>query len=118
MSGTITLRWRNRRTAVRIDDILYIESYNRHLSVFTLNGKTEVVGKLSEMAEHLPETDFLCIHKSFVVNMKYITEIDGRGAVLTDGSVLPVSVRRKTAAIKKFDSYCDMRGVGKCLFWE
>lgn len=116
MSSIITLRWRNRRTAVNVGDILYAESYNRHLSVYTLNGKTEVVGKLGDLINLLPENEFVSIHKSFTVNMKYITRINGSGAVLTDGTVLPVSVRKRKAAVEKFDRYCRERGGEKCLF--
>ena len=116
MSSTITLRWRNRRTSVRVDEIVYVESYNRHLSVYTVSGKTEIVGKLGDFMRLLPENEFLSIHKSFTVNMKFITGINECGAVISDGTVLPVSVRKRKAAVEKFDGYCLERGEEKCLF--
>ena len=112
MNSLITLRWRNNRITVNTDDIIYIESYNRHLSVNTIRGKTEIVDKLCDFFELLPQEDYLIIHKSFAVNMNYIKELGSSCAVMANGDVLPVSVRRKTQALKLFDEYCKKRGAG------
>jgi DNA-binding LytR/AlgR family response regulator len=106
MNDFILLKWRNRRMTVGIDDICYVESYNRHLSVHIVNQTIEVVGKLSEIMTQLG-SDFICIHKSFAVNMKYIFKIDNNGVTMNSGDLLPVSVRKKTQVVNSFDSFCE-----------
>ncbi len=106
LNREITLKWRNRRTTVTPDEIVYIESYNRHLTVVTVNGKTEIVGKLDEFVKMLPHGEFLSVHKSFAVNMRYIKKINRCDVTMTNGSVVPVSVRRKSAAVREYDFYC------------
>ena len=106
--NSILLKWRNKRMTVNVDDICYIESYNRHLSVHTVNQTVEVVGKLDEIMFCL-SGDFIRIHKSFAVNMNYIFKIDGNGVTLNSGDVIPISVRKKTQVLNLFDSFCEKR---------
>ncbi|MBR6335668.1 MAG: LytTR family transcriptional regulator [Clostridia bacterium] len=116
MSHLITIRWRNKRKIINAEKIVYVESYNRHLIICTETEKCEIVGKLGDFICLLPEGMFLSIHKSFAVNMKYISELSAEGAVMIDGTVLPVSVRRKTRALETFDRFCKERGDEQCIF--
>ena len=105
--GFITLKWRNNRIKVNTADIVYVESYNRHLIICTCDGKkAEIVGKLGEFIKLLPHELFISIHKSFAVNMKYISEFNEGGVVMTIGETLPVSVRRKSETLRAFDEFC------------
>ncbi len=106
MDNFLLLKWRNKRMTVNIEEICYIESYNRHLSVHTVNQTFEVVGKLGEVMTLLG-SDFICIHKSFAVNMNYILRIDENGVTMKSGDILPVSVRKKSIVIDSFDRYCE-----------
>ncbi len=110
MNSEIILRWRNERTAVSPDEIIYVESYNRHLIVFTLHAKTEIVGKLDDFLELLPRDEFVSTHKSFAVNMKYISGINRDDVLMVNGALVPMSVRRKTLTLRKYDEYCKYSG--------
>ena len=106
MNSEIILRWRNERTAVSPDEIIYVESYNRHLIIITTKTRTEIVGKLSDFMELLPREEFVSTHKSFAVNMKYISGIDRDDVLMVNGDLVPMSVRRKTLTLRKYDAYC------------
>ena len=110
MGKYITLKWRNNIKSINTDEIIYIESYNRHLCVYSIKGKTEVVGKLSEIINDLPMNEFLNIHKSFVVNMNFIDEINSDGAVINPELILPIRVRKKSLSLSKFNLFCEERG--------
>ncbi|MCG8699026.1 MAG: LytTR family transcriptional regulator DNA-binding domain-containing protein, partial [Bacteroidales bacterium] len=89
------------RKSVRIpfDEILYVESFSDCVKI-NMVGKKEVVSKerLSSIEKMVPAT-FLRIHRSFIVNIKFITrfdynEVEIGGAVLNigrtyKGKVLP-----------------------------
>ena len=105
--GFITLKWRNNRIKVNTADIVYVESYNRHLNICTCDGKkAEIVGKLGEFIKLLPSELFISTHKSFAVNLRYIAEIGDCGVVMTNGEILPVSVRKKSETLRAFDGFC------------
>lgn len=68
----------SQRKSVRIlyDDIQYIESYSDFIKI-KLGGNKEIVSneRLSTIEKKLPNT-FLRIHRSFIVNLKYISRFD------------------------------------------
>lgn len=100
---TITLKWKNLRWQIAKTDIIYAESYARHITVHTAEKKYEVVGKLSDLYSALENCGFARIHQSFIVNIKNIKCFSYDSVTLTDGTVLPVSERKKASARAKVD---------------
>ena len=75
-------------------DILYLESNLRRIILHTAGKTAYLYGKLDDIAEKYP--GFIRIHKSYLVNRKYIRTISAGTVVLANGGILPVS--RKYAA--------------------
>lgn len=105
VNASIVLKWESTRNKIEIDKISYVEGYRRHLTVHTANGVFEAVGKMSEIQEILSPHGFVRIHQGFIVNMNYIKSFDVNEIELTDGSRVPVSVRKKQEALKIYDSF-------------
>ena len=82
-----------------IPNILRCEADRSYCKFYFTEKKSVVVSKpLSEFEDLLQECNFLRIHKSNMVNMGHVTKyVKGRGGyvVLSDGSHVDVSVRRK-----------------------
>ncbi len=78
-------------------EILYCEGENNYTRfTFTKNKPMLVSKTLGEYEELLGEQGFLRIHKSYLVNTKYVSKVDREGIVLmTDGKQLAISKRRK-----------------------
>ena len=87
-------------------DILYVESYLRKLQVYCSSGHSfEAVGKISELEAQLGVRGFFRIHKSYLVNLKYLKRIEPEQLWLQeDGEqtaiALPLS-RRKREKLRK-----------------
>lgn len=80
------------RTMVRLncDDIKWLESDSNYTTINLNNGNRRVVRiSLSELQQQLPTHQFLRIHKSHIVNKKYVTEINTNNIML-DTIELPV----------------------------
>lgn len=77
---------------VRLENILYIESYGHKMQFHMLNDSSSYVlsGNLMELEEMFREHGFCRIHKSYLVNMKYVENIRRYEAVLSNGEVLPI----------------------------
>lgn len=82
---------------IPIDRICYIESKAHRLFFNILENESEqynLYDKLDNMEEQLSMYGFLRIHKSFLVNTKYIEEIVNYVVWLKDGRQLPVPRER------------------------
>lgn len=97
------------RAVICINDILYCEGYNRHVIIYTNDGKYESVAKLSDIYEKLATHGFVQTHQGFIVNMSYIRRFDKESVTLKNGTKVPVSQRKRTEALKIFDDY--LKGV-------
>lgn len=94
---------------VDIDDIIHIAADSNY-SVFHLNNleKIAVSKVLKEYEEILPEHKFVRIHKSSIVNLKYIKEYtnkNGLQVVLHNGELIAVSRRRASDFFEKIKAF-------------
>lgn len=84
---------------ININDILRCESDNYYTNFFFMDGTRLLISKtLKENENLLHEHNFVRPHKSHLINTKYIKGFlknDGGYIVMTDGSEIPVSRRRK-----------------------
>jgi len=96
----ILLHTKNAIEIVTQSDITYLKADSNYCSVYTSNGKRIMVTKtLNSLEKLLDPNIFMRIHRSYTVNMNCIKKISsedgGHDVVLLDGSVVPVSRRRK-----------------------
>lgn len=75
-------------------DILYLESNLRRIILHTADKTAYLYGKLDDIAAKYPR--FIRIHKSYLVNCRYIRTVSAGTVALANGDILPVS--RKYAA--------------------
>ncbi len=61
--------------------------------------------KISDMEKCLEPYPFLRIHKSYLVNCRYIYSLQSKTVTLEDGTVLPVSRYRFLEIQSKFKEY-------------
>lgn len=75
------------------DKLEYLEIMNKTIFFHMTDGSVhESTGTLSDYEEKLlPRSDFFKIHRSYLVNLKQIQNLSGKGAVLCTGHILPVS---------------------------
>ena len=106
--GKIALPILNGLEMVNVDDIIKIKGENVYSIFHFLNGKKLVVSlTLKQVENMLSRGDFYRVHKSFIVNLKYMTRyVNGKGGtvVLADGSEVEVSRRNKADFLKRITS--------------
>ncbi len=91
------------------NELIFIEN-NKHKLTFNFYGKDKTLGlykKLDDVEKDLDGYGFLRMHKSYLVNVKYIKRIINYAAVLQDGRELPIP-REKIKQVK--EKYFEMRG--------
>lgn len=107
LNQSIVVKWQNQRIRIALDEISFIEGYNRHLIVHTTNGNFEIVGKISDIYTVLQPQGFVRTHQGFIVNMHYIRAIETDSVLLTNGQRVMMSVRMRYDTLKTYDSFVD-----------
>ena len=87
-------------TAVK--DIRYFEVKGHHVTAFFDDTEERVSGTMNEYEERLKSNGFIRIHKSFLVNFRFIESIGKTAVTLTGGSTLALSRNRVAETKKKF----------------
>lgn len=88
---------KNEQRIINLSDVLYCEVINRKINLHIVDGNiVEYYGKISELEQRLG-TDFFKSHRSYLVNLKYITGYNSNEITLSSGEKLPLSRGRKDA---------------------
>lgn len=91
---------------IPLNTIAYIESELRMVSIYLSDRKTQKQYKcyasISDLEEQLKEKGFLRIHKSYLVNMRYIKKYQCHELEMADGHLLPVSAKNYAEQKKKY----------------
>lgn len=86
-------------------DILYFQSDGRKVNIVMENDVQSFYGRLSEVEETCPESLFLRIHKSYLINLYNVKEITYKWVKMANEDVLDISrsnrvmIRRKVMEI-------------------
>lgn len=88
---SITLKVEYKSTAIRLQDILYIESMDNYIRVHLVDSPP-LMSQISmkSIQELLPGDKFIHIHKSYIVPVHRIASYNSRQLTLFNGSEIPV----------------------------
>lgn len=81
-------------TRIRLSDIYYIESMLRTIQIHTKDRNYTMVGKISKFEESLKHQHFIRVHKSFLVNLRYVQNIFKDTITLDNGEQILLSKHR------------------------
>lgn len=86
------------------NEIIHVESHNHQSHVHTKNDRYVVYEKISDILKRLPE-EFVQCHKSFLVNLEYVSALDGKEVVMKDGKRIAISRTYYNSMKDKFFTY-------------
>lgn len=99
------LVWNGNRTrSVSADDIYYIESSNRKVTLYLRHEKIEYYDKISSLESEL-KPDFFRIHKGYLVNIKYVERYDRAEVKMRNGDSLLISKYKYQDFVKRYLEY-------------
>ena len=108
MVNTLALRNGSKIKFISYNDILYCKADGRYTQVVLKNGKSILTASLLKSFENrLPCDLFLRIHKSYIINLNYITDynnIINGFLILGTNTKLRVSKRRKKRVLEILNS--------------
>lgn len=92
--------------SVRFREILYLESERHLITIWTKTDRHSCYGRLEKLLEQLPESFVQC-HKSYIVNMKEINQIERTGIRMEGGTIVPVSKSRYSTTRSRYLRYME-----------
>ncbi|MCC6726970.1 MAG: LytTR family transcriptional regulator, partial [Saprospiraceae bacterium] len=99
LTGRVALPNQNGYLFVEIDDIMLVESDGNYSSLHMKSEKPIFVTKsIGDMEEVLGDAGFYRVHRSFLVNLKFVREYikkDGGVLVMQNGKNVPIARGRK-----------------------
>ncbi len=86
------------------EDILFIEGLSEYVKIFTNQKMFISLVALKSILEQLPDTQFVRIHKSYIVALSNIESFNHQTVKLRNGKVLPIGRVYKEGFLKKAES--------------
>lgn len=108
-SVDVFLRSDGRYLRVFADDILFVKTENRRTYVQTLDAEYVTRGNIDEWCERLPKTFFYPVHKSYLVNLHYVTEYSYQALCVQGAYRIPIASRRQAVFRKHWFLYLQRR---------
>ena len=109
-SDTIFVKTEYKIVKITIADIRYIEAMSEYLKIYLDHEDKPIITLLSmkKMEERLPE-HFMRIHRSYIVNLTKIQEVNKNRVIMDADTYLPIGDMYKEA----FQRYLDAKFLGK-----
>lgn len=77
---------------IRLSDIIYVEGMSEYLRIYLENQEKPVIALLSmkKMEERLQNRHFMRIHRSYIINLKHIKEMNKSRITLSNDASMPI----------------------------
>jgi DNA-binding LytR/AlgR family response regulator len=90
---------------VKIDykDVIYIQALKNYVIIHTDHGKYITYLTMKEVEESMPPTIFMRVHKSAIINMEKVVQIEGNNIQLKDKTEIILGASYREAFINKLN---------------
>ena len=91
LDDTIFFKTEHKVVKVHMHDIRYVEGMSEYLKIY-VEGQRPIVVLLSmkRIEERLPAVKFMRIHRSYIVNLQKIQEVNKNRVILDNDTFLPI----------------------------
>lgn len=100
VSKKIQIETKDQTDIVYMKDIIFVEARERKVLVYTPKNIYESVQKIQFWVEKLPQSCFFQTHRSYIVNLRYVSGYDNTQVNLCDNRYYAYLTRRKYTAFK------------------
>lgn len=88
-SGSIFIKGEKKHHHVKLSEIIYVEACGNYSTIFLPNERIITPEKISALEMILAPENFIRIHKSFIVSVKMIREVEGN-QIRLENKTLPI----------------------------
>jgi DNA-binding LytR/AlgR family response regulator len=89
---------------INSNDIQYVEVFDHYLVYHTTKGELNVRGRISDVSEKLDQQRFVLCNRSFVVNLRYVSNMTADTLTVGDTQI-SISKSRRRELMQRFSSF-------------
>lgn len=108
---TYQIDWYAAKYTVKYQDIVYIETYCRHLLVHTVKKNYESIGSLKNVYQKLLSFGFIRSHQGYIVNLSHVETIHINNITMSTGDMVLLSRSERKNVLAAFNTYIS----GRCI---
>ena len=105
--GFIMIKWKGVKRAVNMRDIIYIESMDHSLLIHTVKGVFYDSHLLMDILKILNQTNFAQIHKSYIINMKFLVNYNSSMVQMIKDLQLNIGRKYKQSFFERYKKYLE-----------
>lgn len=90
---------------LNVEDIYYFESCNHQIEIVSKDRTFKISDSITNILNNFKAYGFSMPHKSFVINLLYVSSIKGYDVELTSGDRIPISQKRAVEFKAEFYSF-------------
>lgn len=84
------------RCKVQLSEIIYFESIGRKAKIVTTQETIEIYDSLTDINKQLEKSNFIRVHKSYIINYDHIAKLAGKQCTMENGEEINISqLKRK-----------------------
>lgn len=102
----IFLNTNQQKIAMPLSKLIYIESRGRKLIFHAQNAEPEIYGTMSDAEKGLDDR-FFCVHRSFILNMDFVSDYSHDGVRLTNAALIPLSKYKYKEFVRAYALYLE-----------
>lgn len=104
--GFVYVKSEYKLVKINFDDILYIEGVKDYIKIYFCDRRKPVMSlmNMKKLEDYLPKSQFMRVHRSFIVNMSVADMID-RGRIVAGDTFIPVSESYKEQVQEYIDRH-------------
>jgi two-component system, LytTR family, response regulator len=105
------LKTEHKVVRINIKEIRYVEGMSEYIRIFLDNQRKPIIVLLSmkKLEERLPESTFMRIHRSYIINLKKIQEVNKNRVIMDADTYLPIGDLYRDI----FNDYLNTKFLGK-----
>ncbi len=103
-STVLPLKTSEGTVSISSNDIRYVEVFDHNLVYHTVSGTYNVRGRISDVSEKLDRRNFVLCNRSFVVNLRYVSNITADSLTVGD-TLISISKSRRKELMQRFSSF-------------
>ena len=111
MDDAIFFKTEYKIVRVEINRIMYVESMSEYLKIYLVDEPKPLIVLLSmkKLEERLPVSTFMRVHRSYIINLKLIQEVNKNRIILNKDTYIPIGDNYREA----FNNYLSTKFLSK-----
>jgi DNA-binding LytR/AlgR family response regulator len=108
LNGYLWVKTENKGKMIKINfsEIVYVQGLKNYLSIYTEQDHVITLMNIKDLDEYLPKSQFMRIHKSYIISLSRIKAVDGNRIMLRDmKAYLPLGETYRSLFFKNLEQY-------------